>query len=97
MYAIRSYYAAVQSLGINDVSEFDINERVLGLPKNPEDALVELKLTDFVDEVSRESPEVGGVAPAAPGGGEGCSRGVSAAAGCTLTSLHPATSSNVLV
>ena len=34
---------AVQSLGINDVSEFNIEERVLGLPKNLENALVEMK------------------------------------------------------
>ncbi len=51
---------AVQSLGLNDVSEFKIEERVLGLPKNLDTALVERKLTDFVDEVSRESPAPGG-------------------------------------
>jgi len=75
---------AVQSLGINDVSEFDINERVLGLPKNPEDALVELKLTDFVDEVSRESP--------APGGGSIAA--VSGALGAALSSMVSNLSAN---
>jgi glutamate formiminotransferase/formiminotetrahydrofolate cyclodeaminase len=64
---------AVQSLGINDVSEFDINERVLGLPKNPDEALVELKLTDFIDEVSRESPAPGGGSIAAVAGALGAS------------------------
>jgi len=37
-------------------SEFKIEERVLGLPKNLDTALVEMKMTDFIDEVSRESP-----------------------------------------
>ncbi|RKY87671.1 glutamate formimidoyltransferase [candidate division KSB1 bacterium] len=62
---------AVQSLGLRDVSDFNIDERVLGLPKNPEDALVEMKLTDFVDEVSRESPAPGGGSIAALAGALG--------------------------
>ena len=64
---------AVQSLGLNDVSEFKIEERVLGLPKNSENALVELKLSDFVDEVSRESPAPGGGSIAALAGALGAS------------------------
>jgi len=64
---------AVQSLGLNDVSEFNIEERVLGLPKNPDDALVEMKVTDFVDEVSRESPAPGGGSIAALAGALGAS------------------------
>lgn len=51
---------AIQSLGLNDVSEFKIEERVLGLPKNLDSALVEMKVSDFVDEVSRETPAPGG-------------------------------------
>jgi glutamate formiminotransferase/formiminotetrahydrofolate cyclodeaminase len=62
---------AVQSLGLNDVSEFKIEERVLGLPKNLETALVEMKLTDFVDEVSRETPAPGGGSIAALSGALG--------------------------
>jgi len=62
---------AVQSLGLNDVSEFVIEERVLGLPKNLETALVEMKLTDFVDEVSRETPAPGGGSIAALSGALG--------------------------
>jgi len=62
---------AVQSLGLNDVSEFIIEERVLGLPKNLENALVEMKVTDFVDEVSRESPAPGGGSIAALAGSLG--------------------------
>ena len=62
---------AVQSLGLNDVSEFKIEERVLGLPKNLDTALVEMKLTDFVDEVSRETPAPGGGSIAALSGALG--------------------------
>jgi len=64
---------AVQSLGLNDVSEFKIEERVLGLPKNLENALVEMRLTDFMDEVSRESPAPGGGSIAALAGALGAS------------------------
>jgi len=64
---------AIQSLGLNDVSEFKIGERVLGLPKNMEDALVDMKVTDFVDEVSRESPAPGGGSIAALSGALGAS------------------------
>jgi glutamate formiminotransferase/formiminotetrahydrofolate cyclodeaminase len=62
---------AVQSLGLNDVSGFNIEERVLGLPKNIDTALVEMKLTDFVDEVSRETPAPGGGSIAALSGALG--------------------------
>ncbi|MFA8341883.1 MAG: glutamate formimidoyltransferase [Rhodothermaceae bacterium] len=62
---------AVQSLGLSDVSEFKIEERVLGLPKNVETALVEMTVTDFVDEVSRESPAPGGGSIAALAGSLG--------------------------
>ncbi|MBN1300763.1 MAG: glutamate formimidoyltransferase [Melioribacteraceae bacterium] len=64
---------AVQSLGLNDVSEFIISERVLGLPKFSADALVEMKLNEFVDEVSRESPAPGGGSIAALAGAIGAS------------------------
>jgi len=64
---------AVQSLGLNDVSEFKIEERVLGLPKNLDTALVEMKVTDFIDEVSRESPAPGGGSIAALAGALGAS------------------------
>jgi glutamate formiminotransferase/formiminotetrahydrofolate cyclodeaminase len=62
---------AVQSLGLKDVSEYKIDERVLGLPKNLDDALVEMTVTDFVDEVSRESPAPGGGSIAALAGSLG--------------------------
>ncbi|MGD9489816.1 MAG: glutamate formimidoyltransferase [Calditrichaceae bacterium] len=64
---------AVQSLGLRDVTDFDISERVLGLPKNLDSALVEMKLTEFIDEVSRESPAPGGGSIAALAGSLGAS------------------------
>ncbi len=64
---------AVQSLGLRDVSDFVIEERVLGLPKFEKDALVEMKLNDFIDEVSRESPAPGGGSIAALAGALGAS------------------------
>jgi len=51
---------AIQSLGLNDVSEFKIEERVLGLPKFDDNALVKMTVADFTDEVSRETPAPGG-------------------------------------
>lgn len=62
---------AVQSLGLNDVSPFKIEERVLGLPKFDEKALSTLTVTGFADEVSRESPAPGGGSVAAMAGAIG--------------------------
>jgi len=62
---------AVQSLGLRDTGEFKINDRVLGLPKTTGDELVEMKVNDFVDEVSRESPAPGGGSIAALSGALG--------------------------
>ena len=64
---------ALQSLGLKDVADFVIEDRVLGLPTNIDSALVEMKLTDFVDEVSRESPAPGGGSIAALSGALGAS------------------------
>jgi glutamate formiminotransferase / formiminotetrahydrofolate cyclodeaminase len=64
---------AVQSLGLKDVAKFDIEERVLGLPRSLDSALVEMKLTDFIDEVSRESAAPGGGSIAALSGSLGAS------------------------
>lgn len=51
---------ALQSLGLTDVSKFDIESRVLGLPKYDTKALVSMTVSNFTDEVSRESPAPGG-------------------------------------
>ncbi len=62
---------AVQSLGLQDVTDFKIEERVLGLPDLSNDPLVQMKVSDFVDEVSRESPAPGGGSIAALAGSLG--------------------------
>ncbi|MCB0742781.1 MAG: glutamate formimidoyltransferase [Ignavibacteriae bacterium] len=64
---------ALQSLGLEDVSKFNLEERVLGLPKNNPKDLVEMKLNNFVDEVSRDSPAPGGGSIAALAGALGAS------------------------
>ncbi len=51
---------AVQSLGLRDQTDFNIEKRVLGLPLRRTNELVQLNLRDFTDEVSRESPAPGG-------------------------------------
>jgi len=64
---------ALQSLGLRDVSEFKIEERILGLPKFEKNNLVEMKVNDFTDEVSRESSAPGGGSIAALAGSLGAS------------------------
>jgi glutamate formiminotransferase/formiminotetrahydrofolate cyclodeaminase len=61
---------AVQSMGLRDVSEFDAEERVLGLPTQ-EGPLVLRPTFDFVDEVSRDTPSPGGGSVAALAGALG--------------------------
>ena len=62
---------AVQSLGLRDVGDFKIEERVLGLPSDLNAPLVKMTVSDFVDEVSRESPAPGGGSIAALSGALG--------------------------
>ena len=61
---------AVQSLGLRDVAEFDVDKKVIGLPVL-EGPLVNKKVTDFVDEVSRDTPAPGGGSIAALAGSLG--------------------------
>jgi glutamate formiminotransferase/formiminotetrahydrofolate cyclodeaminase len=59
---------AVFSMGLNDVQPFDIDKKVIGLPSEGENGLVGMKVTDFVDEVSRDTPAPGGGSIAALAG-----------------------------
>jgi glutamate formiminotransferase/formiminotetrahydrofolate cyclodeaminase len=61
---------AVQSMGLREVSEFNVEERVLGMPK-VEGPLVLRATFDFVDEVSRDTPAPGGGSVAALAGALG--------------------------
>jgi glutamate formiminotransferase/formiminotetrahydrofolate cyclodeaminase len=62
---------AVSSLGLTDVTPFDLDKKVLGLPRPAEKALVRRTLADFTDEVSRDSPAPGGGSVAALAGALG--------------------------
>ncbi len=62
---------AIQSMGLNDVSPFDPKEKILGLPENSPDALVEMKTCELVHEVSRDTPAPGGGSIAALAGSLG--------------------------
>ncbi len=62
---------AIQSLGLEDVSEFDPEEKLIGGPSKPEDALVDMKTDEFVHEVSRDSSTPGGGSIAALSGSIG--------------------------
>jgi glutamate formiminotransferase/formiminotetrahydrofolate cyclodeaminase len=63
---------AVQGMGLTDVAEFDIGKKVIGMPV-PEGPLANLTITDFVDEVSRDTPAPGGGSIAALAGALGSS------------------------
>jgi len=61
---------AVQALGLTDVAGFDIERKVIGLPK-ADGQLVARTVADFVDEVSRDTPAPGGGSIAALAGALG--------------------------
>lgn len=62
---------AVQSLGLNDVSEFDPEDKLIGGPTVPDDALIAMRTDEFVHEVSRDSSTPGGGSIAALSGSIG--------------------------
>lgn len=63
--------AAIQSMGLDDLAPFDIDKKVIGLPKEFDNALVDMTLRDLTDEVSRETPAPGGGSIAAVAGSMG--------------------------
>jgi len=62
---------AIRSMGFNDVSRFEAEEKIIGMPKVSKNALVKLSIADFVDEVSRDSAAPGGGSVAALAGSMG--------------------------
>ncbi|RLC55252.1 MAG: glutamate formimidoyltransferase, partial [Candidatus Cloacimonadota bacterium] len=56
---------AVQSMGLKDVAEFDIDKKVIEYAISNEDDLVKKTLTGFCDELSTDSPAPGGGSVAA--------------------------------
>ncbi|MGD9264507.1 MAG: glutamate formimidoyltransferase, partial [Lysobacterales bacterium] len=61
---------AVQAMGLRDVAEFDIDKKVIGMPA-ADGPLVNMKVSEFVDEVSRDTPAPGGGSIAALSGALG--------------------------
>jgi glutamate formiminotransferase/formiminotetrahydrofolate cyclodeaminase len=61
---------AIQAMGLGDVAEFDIDKKVIGMPLQ-DGPLVKLKISEFVDEVSRDTPAPGGGSIAALAGALG--------------------------
>jgi len=56
---------AVQSMGLDDLTDFDINEKVIEYAIANKDNLINKTLTDFADELSTDSPAPGGGSVAA--------------------------------
>ena len=52
---------AIQSLGLNDVTKFDISTKIIEYAvQNENRTLIRLKSEDFIKELSRNSPAPGG-------------------------------------
>jgi glutamate formiminotransferase/formiminotetrahydrofolate cyclodeaminase len=62
---------AVFSMGLADVSPFEVDKKVLGLPKRYPDGLMAMTCGALVDEVSRDTPAPGGGSIAALAGALG--------------------------
>jgi glutamate formiminotransferase/formiminotetrahydrofolate cyclodeaminase len=62
---------AVFSMGLADLSPFDIARKVIGLPREFEASLVRMPVKEFTDEVSRDTPAPGGGSVAALAGALG--------------------------
>lgn len=62
---------AIYSMGLNDVSPFRPQEKILGLPQTDQGKLVSMKTAELVHEVSRETPAPGGGSIAALAGSLG--------------------------
>ena len=63
--------AAVLSMGLNDVAQFELEKKVLGLPKTHPGGLMDSTTRQLVDEVSRGTPAPGGGSIAALAGSLG--------------------------
>jgi len=62
---------AVTSMGLRDLSEFDLDEKVIEYVLQTQDRLVDMTVADFTDEVQTDSVAPGGGSVAAVGGAMG--------------------------
>jgi len=62
---------AIHSMGLNDVTPFHPEEKILGLPGTESRPLISLKTAELIHEVSRETPAPGGGSIAALAGSLG--------------------------
>jgi glutamate formiminotransferase/formiminotetrahydrofolate cyclodeaminase len=62
---------AVFSMGLGDVAPFEMEKKVLGLPRLADTALAAMTCADLADEVSRDTPAPGGGSIAALAGALG--------------------------
>jgi glutamate formiminotransferase/formiminotetrahydrofolate cyclodeaminase len=56
---------AIQSMGLTDLTDFDINEKVIEYAIAPKDNLINMTISGFADELSTDSPAPGGGSVAA--------------------------------
>jgi glutamate formiminotransferase/formiminotetrahydrofolate cyclodeaminase len=61
----RIIESAVQSMGLAELSEFDIDKKIIEFAIQPENRLADMTLTNFCDELSTDSPAPGGGSVAA--------------------------------
>ncbi len=77
-------HIAVKSLGLDEISRFDIDEKVIEYKIAGPGKLCSMKLDDFIDEVGKDSPAPGGGSVAALAGSLG------AGLGAMVASITPA-------
>ncbi|OFZ41588.1 MAG: formiminotransferase-cyclodeaminase, partial [Bdellovibrionales bacterium GWC1_52_8] len=64
---------AVFSMGLADIAPFDMQKKLIGLPVDAQNALVQMPVRALADEVSRDTPAPGGGSIAALAGALGAS------------------------
>lgn len=73
-------HIAIKSLGLDEITKFDIDEKVIEYKIAKAAPLGEMKLKDFIDEVGKDSPAPGGGSVAALAGALGAGLGSMVAA-----------------
>lgn len=87
---------AVKAMGLRDVSPFDVEKKVLGLPRVFEEGPTAMRVADFVTELSRHNPTPGGGAAAALAGAQGAAL-AAMVANLTQSKPHPPECSDALL